>query len=55
MVKVGLPFAIQYLNETFEQAGEADEIITSIDTNSLPVLADQAKTVFEVFSPAKIK
>jgi hypothetical protein len=49
MVKVGSPFAIQYLFEAFEQVGKADEILKSIYANYLPMLEDGATTVWEVF------
>jgi len=55
MVKVGSPFAIQYLYEAFEHAGKADEIITSIYANYLPMLADGATTVWEMFPSSKDK
>lgn len=49
MVKVGSPFAIQYLYEALEKVGKQDEILTSIFDNYLPMLEDGATTVWEVF------
>ena len=49
MVRVGSPFAIQYLYEALEKAGRAQDILDSIYTNYLPMLEDGATTVWEVF------
>jgi len=55
MVKVGSPFAIQYLYEALEKAGKTDEILASIYANYLPMLAAGATTVWEVFPTSKDK
>lgn len=49
MVRVGSPFAMMYLYEALEKAGRLDEILVSIYTNYLPMLAEGATTVWEVF------
>jgi len=49
MVRVGSPFAIMYLYEALAKAGRPEEILRSIYENYLPMLADGATTVWEVF------
>lgn len=49
MIGVGSPFAMQYLYEALEQAGEHDAILASIAENFLPMLAAGATTVWEQF------
>jgi len=49
MVRVGSPFAIQYLYEALEKAGRPQDILDSIYANYLPMLEDGASTVWEVF------
>lgn len=53
MVKVGSPFAIQYLYEALEKVGEPEKILASIYNNYLPMLAEGATTVWEVFPASK--
>ncbi len=48
-VPVGSPFAFQYLFEALEKAGQAPLILEAIYDNYLPMLADGATTVWEVF------
>jgi hypothetical protein len=50
MVKVGSPFAIMYMYEALEKAGQADQIIQSIYENYVPMLEAGATTVWESFS-----
>ena len=49
MVRVGSPFAIMYLYEALAKAGRPEAILRSIYENYLPMLADGATTVWEVF------
>lgn len=49
MVTVGSPFAILYLYEALDKAGEYDALIKSIYDNYLPMLRVGATTVWEVF------
>lgn len=49
MVPVGSPFAMMYLYEALEKAGEDQAILASIYANYLPMLEDGATTVWEVF------
>lgn len=49
MVKVGSPFAMMYFYEALEKAGQYAPIVQSIYDCYLPMLADGATTVWEVF------
>ncbi len=49
MVMVGSPFAILYLYEAMEKAGQSHKIIESIYENYIPMLEDGATTTWEVF------
>lgn len=49
MVRVGSPFAIMYLYEALAKEGRPEAILQSIYENYLPMLADGATTVWEVF------
>ncbi|MBI4926683.1 MAG: hypothetical protein HY835_02880, partial [Anaerolineae bacterium] len=49
MVKVGSPFAMMYLYEAMEKAGQPQSILDSIYENYLPMLRAGASTVWEVF------
>lgn len=49
MVRVGSPFAMQYLYETYEKLGLNDEILDSIYRNFTPMLEAGATTVWESF------
>lgn len=49
MVRVGSPFAIQFLYEAYEKLGLEDEIIRSIDRHYRPMLEAGATTVWESF------
>lgn len=49
MVKVGSPFAMLYLYETFEKLGMQERIIEEIYKNYLPMLEAGATTVWESF------
>jgi hypothetical protein len=49
MVKVGSPFAMLYLYEALEKAGQLEAILTSIYENYVPMLKAGATTVWEVF------
>ena len=49
MINVGSPFAILYLFEAMEKIGLEENIIDSIYKNYLPMLEDEATTVWEVF------
>ena len=49
MVRVGSPFAIQYLFEALEKTGREDAIIDAIRANYVPMLEAGATTVWEVF------
>ena len=50
MVRVGSPFAMMYYYEALERCGRPDEIIRSIYDAYLPMLEEDATTVWEVFS-----
>lgn len=50
MVKVGSPFAIQYLYETFEKIGHPELILDSFYSGYQPMLKEDASTVWEVFA-----
>lgn len=54
MVKVGNPFAIMYLYETFEKIHLDDEIIKSIYENYAAMVRDHATTVWEAFSSSTL-
>jgi len=56
MITVGSPFAILYLYETMEKIGLSENIIDSIYENYLPMLEENATTVWEVFpkSPSSL-
>jgi hypothetical protein len=49
MVKAGSPFAMMYLYEALEKAGQQEAILTSIYENYVPMLKVGATTVWEVF------
>ncbi|MGD0538664.1 MAG: alpha-L-rhamnosidase N-terminal domain-containing protein [Verrucomicrobiota bacterium] len=49
LVKIGSPFAMLYLYETYEKLGREDEIIKSIFQNYLPMIEAGATTVWESF------
>ncbi|MCL5097533.1 MAG: alpha-L-rhamnosidase N-terminal domain-containing protein [Candidatus Omnitrophica bacterium] len=49
MIKIGSPFAMLYLYETYEKLGMDDQIIQSIYKNYLPMLESGASTVWESF------
>ncbi len=50
MVKVGSPFATQYLYETFEKIGHPELILDSFYPTYQPMLKEDASTVWEVFA-----
>ncbi|MDD5728514.1 MAG: alpha-L-rhamnosidase N-terminal domain-containing protein [Victivallales bacterium] len=50
MIKIGSPFAIQFLYETFEKTGHQDLIIDSFYSAYKPMLKENATTVWEVFA-----
>ena len=49
MVRIGSPFAMLYLYETFEKAGMEDQIIQDIYKYYLPMVESGATTVWESF------
>jgi hypothetical protein len=49
MVRIGSPFAMLYLYETYEKLGMEDQILIEIYTNYLPMLESGATTVWESF------
>lgn len=49
MVKIGSPFAMLYLYETYEKLGLEDQIIRDIYQNYLPMVESGATTVWESF------
>ena len=49
MVKVGSPFAMQYLYETFEKLEMPEQIISKFYSAYRPMFAEDATTVWEVF------
>jgi len=49
MVRVGSPFAIQFLYETYEKLGLPERILDSIRENYVPMLEAGATTVWEIF------
>jgi hypothetical protein len=55
MVKVGSPFAMQYLYEMLEKVGCDSEIIKSIYDNYLPMLDVGATTAWEVFPDSPVR
>ncbi len=55
MVKVGSPFAIQYVYEAMEKIGCPDAVIASIYQNYLPMLESGATTVWEVFPSSRAR
>jgi hypothetical protein len=50
MIRVGSPFAMLYLYETFEKLGMEDKVIESIHENFQPMLDLSATTLWETFS-----
>ncbi len=50
MVRLGSPFAMLYLYETLEKLGYEDEIIKSIYSNYMPMLAADSTTVWELLA-----
>jgi hypothetical protein len=49
MVRIGSPFAVLYLYETFEKLGLEDWIVREIYQNYLPMVESGATTVWESF------
>ncbi len=49
MVRIGSPFAVLYLYETYEKLGLEDQIIREIYQNYLPMVESGATTVWESF------
>jgi hypothetical protein len=49
LVKIGSPFAMLHLYETYEKLGREDEIVKSIYQNYLPMIEAGATTVWESF------
>jgi alpha-L-rhamnosidase len=49
MVRIGSPFAVLYLYETYEKLGMDDEILKEIYKNYLPMIESGATTVWESF------
>ncbi len=49
MVRIGSPFAVLYLYETYEKLAMEDQIVREIYTNYLPMVESGATTVWESF------
>ena len=54
IIKVGSPFAIQYLYETFEKIGRPELILDGFYSSYRPMLKEDATTVWEVFVDPKM-
>lgn len=50
MTTIGSPFAMQFMCEALEKAGEYDALLTSIHTKFQPMIDAGASTVWEMFS-----
>ncbi|MCD4825654.1 MAG: alpha-L-rhamnosidase N-terminal domain-containing protein [Phycisphaerae bacterium] len=53
MVRVGSPFAVQYMYEALEKIGRCDDIIRSIYEMYLPMLQAGATTTWEAFGSSR--